>query len=704
MQSLWSRAGQAHRCGCRACSTAVGAVGRRTVAAARRRKPTFAEIFTACYSSVFATAAIVDAVRKEDRRRELDRQLDDARRELSDLQDRGPSASLNDSSRTTDLTIQQMDALWRTLKAIYSNRPFMKEIDKPATISVSEIVSSLKSDYYGCPGEASMRGVRQTDYERLERAIIAEETDKSILSRESRNRMQLFNESSSIEHLVRQLLRRAEILDQGSSPSPSFEEARELAESGHANFTFRSIDPGRAKKNTSVLNRRLRSLVDAPKLGLKERIGRVCYNLLVSAHPPDMHTYNTLIVAFDKAGHHCFADALVHSFFHERLLRPTPSTFVAILNHYKATNNHGKFLRALACLTGADSHTGAKIGRRHIKDIENSPVLSKWAADTKRRTRTGDWVWEHVPLNLALVEEVLTGLLHFKLFDQAASFFVTCMRSGVGLSSRVAKQVLDECIIALDWKAAVRLIRGFTNNNQKWRTALLTADRVANSYLVSRIYALLDLCGLQTPGQPASEACLANLNISGPKLGQFLEALEESRLELPGLPTVALESQVAKDGDLVARSKSRLLQIESIWKEYVSVRKTTISIESKLLYPQFSTQFRTAMALHISGAATERSMQLSQDFAELVSGAESDSSTGDRRAEAERRDHRGLQEEEATELPGTTTAHALSRGAAATRGKRVIEGLAVRPKGLLTWPAPGRREVYSEGRQWAVGA
>lgn len=661
-------------------------------------------MFTACYSSMFATAAIVDSVRKEDRRMELDRQLDEARRELSDLQGRGPSASLNDDSRTADLTIQQMDALWRSLKMIYSNRPFMKEIDKPATISVSELVSNLRSDYYGCPGEASMRGVRQTDYERLERAVLAEETDKSILSRESRNRMQLFNESSSIEHLVQQLLRRAEILDQGSSPSPSFEEARELAESGHANFTFRSIDPGRAKKNTSVLNRRLRSLVDAPELGLKERIGRVCYNLLVSAHPPDMHTYNTLIVAFDKAGHHAFADALVHSFFHERLLRPTPSTFVAILNHYKATNNHGKFLRALACLTGADSQTGAKISRRHIQDIENSPVLSKWAADTRMRTRTGDWVWEHVPLNRALVEEVITGLLHFKLFDQAASFFVTCMRSGVALSTRVAKQVLDECIIALDWKAAVRLIRGFTNNNQKWRTTLLTGDEGANSYLVSRIYVLLDLCGLNTPEQSVSKACLANLDISGLKLGQFLEALEESRLELPGLEADALESQVARDGDLVARSKSRLLQVESIWKEYVSVRKTTISIESKLLYPQFSTQFRIAMALHIGGAATKLSKQLGQDFVELVPGAESGSSTGDREVEAERLHHGGLQEEEAAELHGAATAHAPPRWTGAARGKRAIDGLAVRPKALLTWPAPGRREVYSEGRQWAVGA
>ncbi|UNI20270.1 hypothetical protein JDV02_006373 [Purpureocillium takamizusanense] len=722
MQSLWSRAAaQAHRCGCRTCSTAVGAAGRRTAAAARRRKPTFAEIFTACYSSMFATAAIVDAVRKEDRRRELDRQLEEARQELSDLRDRGAPETPKRQFRPTDLTIEQMDALWRSIKDIYSNRPYMKEIDKPATISASELVSSLQSEYYGCPTDASMRASRRTDYERLEQAIMAEESDNAILSRESRNKLHLFHESSSIEHLVQQLLRRAEIIDKGTSPSPSFDEARELAEKGCPNFTFRSIDPGRAKKNTALLNRRLRSLMDAPQLGVKERIGRVCYNLLVSAHPPDMHTYNTLIVAFDKAGYHAFADALVNSFFHERLLRPTPSTFVAILNHYKATNNHGKFLRALACLTGADSKTGAKIGRRHVEDIENSPILQKWAADTRRRTRTGDWVWEHVPLSSPLVEEVITGLLQFRLFDQAATFFVTCMRFGVVVSTSIVKQILDEFIVALDWRAAVQLIRGFSNASQLWKSLLLTGNETTDSYLVARIYTLLDLCGLQGAGSPWSKDLLANLNLSESKLSRFLETLEESRRELQRQPEGATADQSVQDNTLIGRSARRLLQFESLWKEYVFVRKTTASIESKLLYPELGPELRAAMASHIGSAAVRRSELLAQDLAAALA---SGSLLGRQRIgaieecrsfEQPRFEDREARDDIITGTAATATRRARAGGnaskrkmeVAAYRGRQGTDGLAVtpRPKNLLAWPAVSRREVYySDGRQWAVGA
>ncbi|KAJ6439579.1 pentatricopeptide repeat domain-containing protein [Purpureocillium lavendulum] len=664
---------------------------------------------------MFATAAVVDAVRKEDRRRDLDRQLEEARQDLSDLRDRGASEAPKSAFQPTDLTIEQMDALWRSLKNIYNNRPYMKEIDKPATISASEMVSTLQSEYYGCPTEASMRAARRTDYERLEQAIMAEESDKGIVSRESRNKLHLFNESSSIEHLVRQLLRRAEILDKGSSPSPSFDEARQLAEKGCANFTFRSIDPGRAKKNTSLLNRRLRSLMDAPQLGVKERIGRICYNLLVSAHPPDMHTYNTLIVAFDKAGYHAFADALVNSFFHERLLRPTPSTFVAILNHYKATNNHGKFLRALACLTGADSKTGAKIGRRHVGDIENSPVLRKWAADTRLRTRTGDWVWDHVPLSRPLVEEVITGLLQFRLFDQAASFFVTCMRTGVAVSTSVVKQILDELIAALDWRAALRVIRGFSNATQQWKAILLTGDDATNVYLVRRIYSLLDLCGLHDAAAPQSKDLLANLNLSGNKLSHFFKTLEESCSELPP------RAGSAVDDRLVARSASRLLQIESLWKEYVFVRKTTASIESKLLYPEFGLDFRAAMALHIGSTAIDRSKPLVQEVAAaLADGSWSSEQKADALDECRRFEQLSLEESEQRDesivdgLMGDATHRMYARGTAsgkkvgsvAQRRREATNGLAMRhgPKNLLAWPAVSRREAcYADGHQWAVG-
>src|SRR6478735_10718358 len=134
MQALWSRAGQAHRCGCRACETVVSSRGRRVTTAARPRKVTFADIFTACYSSMFATAAIVDAVRKEDRRQELDRQLEETRRELAQLQLRNLEASQTTNgidSAQNEVTLHQMDHLWGAIKSLYTNRPYMKEIYNP---------------------------------------------------------------------------------------------------------------------------------------------------------------------------------------------------------------------------------------------------------------------------------------------------------------------------------------------------------------------------------------------------------------------------------------------------------------------------------------------------------------------------------------------------------------------------------------------
>ncbi|EFY93591.1 hypothetical protein J3459_008495 [Metarhizium acridum] len=712
MQSLWTKAGQAHRCGCRACSTAIGAAGRRATGATGRRKATFAEIFTACYSSVFATAAIVDAVRKDDRRRELDRQLEEARRELGELQERSSSTSSQTEANAPDLSIQQMDTLWKSLKAIYRNRPFMKEIDKPAVIDASELIANLKKEYYNAVGEPSLHSSRQINYDQLERAIKAEERDSRIGSRESLNQVHLLRESHSVEYLVQQLLHRAEMLDKSSAECPSFDEARGLAAKGYPNFLFRSVDPDKAAKNTVALNNQIRSLVKTHDLSWKEKIGRVCFNLLVSAYPPDMHTYNTLIVAFDRSGHHGFSDALVYSFFHRRLLKPTPSTFTAILNHYRVARNHGQFLRTLACLTGIDRKSGGKMGRRHIKDVE-SWGMEKWAANTKLRTSTGNWVWEHVPLNVLLVETILNGLLHFKLFDEAASFFVSCMRSGVALSTSVVKQLFDECVAALDWRAAVRLIRGLSDSQKRWEILLSQEDADTTAHLVGRAFALIDICGLSTHRE--REGRLINLDISGPRLNRLLESLSKANLS-PDILVHPGSFEVArtKEGAEMTLSKSRLLQLESIWKEYEFVRKTTNSIESKLLYPEFSSTFRTSMAIHISKSAIQRSVILAREVQDVVPASGSLSLQSPRAAHNEQPSEEDRLSEEMQAMavndgwteqqggPKLREAQTAARGWSRTQDGLVAEHVCFKPRALLTWQRPSHR-VYAEGRQWAVG-
>ncbi|RSL84769.1 hypothetical protein CEP52_016356 [Fusarium oligoseptatum] len=709
MQTLWSRAGQAHRCGCRVCETAISALGRRVTTASRPPKVTFADIFTACYSSMFATAAIVDAVKKEDRKQELDRQLEETRQELAELQKlrtlETKRITANLAAENEEASLSQMDVLWKALKDIYTDRPYMKEIDKPVTIRVSEFLNRLQTDHYKCPDEATMLALRQTDYESLEKAVKDEEIDQSLPRRTSLTLRQLHNDSRTIVQLVTQLLDRAAAHDKSKSPSPSFHEARQMACEG-VSYTFDSIDPTGARKNRIKLNRRLREVVESPKLGLKEKVGRVCYNLLVSAYLPDMHTYNTLIVAFDKHGHKYISEAFVNSFFYYRRIMPTPSTFVAILNHYKNSQNHGRFLRALACITGLDPETGAKLRRRHVDDLTS---IKAQTMKDRTSTRSGDWIWERAPLDKPLIEAVISGLLHFKLFDQAALFFVSCMKANVELGTNTIKQLFDECILALDWKAAVRLIQGFTNCPNTWQSMLMNRNE-NTTYLISRLHVLLDLVGLRISGGQVPESTLDNLSISTRGFHRFLDALAKvdstSQLQLMGSTT-----------QLVHSSESRLLQIEAIWKEQAFVTNTMRSIESKLLYPDFRPQFRESMALHIGNTAAKQTLELNQELIDILSQMPISSRvlealimceglvSGDKRRPKEKKQRKRearaqLREERAAIVLPEPIAMSAGRTIRTTGQFRPVQ-MRARPRRLITWPVPDQRPAYLEQGQWA---
>ncbi|KAK7419174.1 hypothetical protein QQX98_003514 [Neonectria punicea] len=624
MQSLWSRAGQAHRCGCRICDTAVSTLGRRvTTAATRRRKPTLAEVFTAGYSSVLASAAVVDAIRKEDKRQELDRQLDEARQDLvaAQLLRSQETNRITESLRANRhfLTPDQNDALWNCLKENHFNFPYMREVKFPATVPVSSLISNIQRRLYHIPDEATMQAMRQTDYEFLERAIISEEMDPTLLERGAKTNQHLHHDGRTMVHLVRQLLKRARMNGDPREPSPTFDEARKLASTYQQGYTFSYMNHKRAIEIRRALNQRLREIVSSSTLGLKEMVGRVCYNLLVAAYPPDMHTFNTLIVAFDKAGLHNFSEAFVDSFLYRRRILPTPTTFIVVMQHYKNSGNHLRSILSIARLVGLDKWVGFKWGRRHIEDIE-AWDMDYWRP-ARNRTQSGKWVYQHVPLSVALVETIIDTLLRYSLFDFAAKVFVTCMDANVPLGTRTIRRLFDECICALDWRAAVRLVRGFADHQHiqhDFPSMLLDQN---DTYLISRVRVLVDICGLNFHGTMPPKSKLANLNISPSKFSRFLQGLNAlSQAD----STFRLETGSSNSGrqklkrEKAARaSASRLLQIESLLKEQAMVYKDVTSIKSKLLYPDFSLNFRISMAIHVAEVATHHSVQLNRAFHEV---------------------------------------------------------------------------------------
>lgn len=624
MKSLLSKAGQAHRCGCRACSTVVSGFGRR-VTAAPRRKATFADIFTACYSSVFASATIIDAVRKEERKQELDRQLEEVRTELAELKVQPHRDDTDVLSSLSWLPDGQMETLWDSMKEVWLLRPYMKEVHQPATLSISELRARLQREHYNTLNAGQISEARREEdpdfLDFLEKAMIFEETEHSISRRGPRERKHLHWFSKHIEIMIGRLMSERSVWarHRNRDQSPSFGEAQQLLDQGFPRYKLASVAPDAARESSVSLNHANREVLADEKLPYMERVGRVCYNILVSAYPPDVHSFNALILAFDRVpALRPLNRHVIDGFFYRTYFVPTPTTYPVILRHWRRRDKL-PFLTAIARMVGLDVSVGAKFRRRHIDDVDEDPLLQVWALQTGKRTWTGDYVYEHAPLNRLMVDEILQGLLSFQMFDAAVSFLGSCVKAGVELTSRIVKQVLDECLYALDWSGGVRLIKLLANDADMWMSMLESRDEASTAYLIDRVYSILDMVGLDITYRPISSARLASIGITTLELTELADKIMWMNESLPSAMAINPQRGGSSYSESSRRARSRLLQLESIEKECVRVRKTTISIESKLVNPQnLPLVFCVSAAQHVAIQALENSRRLLEEALEAL--------------------------------------------------------------------------------------
>ena len=624
MKFLLSKASQAHRCGCRACSTVVSGLGRR-VTAAPRRKATFAEIFTACYSSVFASATIIDAVRKEERRQDLDRQLEEVRTELAELKGRPQQDELDVSSTLSWLPESQMEQLWDSMKDVWLSRPYMKEVHQPATLSSSELRARLQREHYNTLDADEMDEARQAEdpefLDLLERAMVFEETERSIPRRGPADRKHLYWFSKHIETMIGRLMseKRVWARHNDKRTSPSFEDAQELLGQGFPRYKLASVAPETARQSMQELNHANREVLADESLPYMERVGRVCYNLLVSAYPPDLHSFNALILAFDRVpALRPLNRHVIDGFFHRTYFIPTPTTYPAILRHLRR-NDKLSFLTTIARMAGVDGSGGAKLRRRHIEDVDEDPRLQDWALQTGKRTWTGDYVYQHAPLNRLMVEEILRGLLSCQMFDAAVSFLGSCVQAGVQLTSRAVKLVLDECLYALDWSGGVRLVQSIANDIDMWSSMLESCDQASTAYLIDRIYSILDMIGLEITNRSISNDRLESVGVTNMQLAELEDMITWTNGSLPSALSISPRRGDSTLSELSRRARSRLLQLESIEKECERVRRTTASIESKLVNPENLPQdMCVSIVQHVGDQALENSTRLAQEALESL--------------------------------------------------------------------------------------
>ncbi|KAK3946371.1 hypothetical protein QBC46DRAFT_369608 [Diplogelasinospora grovesii] len=511
MQGIWSRAAQLPGCHCRACLHTVNTVTRRATTGSRR-KVLASDVFTACYTAIMATAALLDAGRKDRRRRDLDRQIEEAKSKLAMLRQmeideaKNKLATLLVDSAAPDLA--QIVTSESTLAHAFRNDRQTK-FDALRSIGAYSLETLLGSEEKTQDRKRQLKDVRGffsmrwrddngctgvTSLAKCAEAIALEEVDDNISQREPANHIQFSRMGDMINDLVDGLLR--EVYRDPESKAPhSLDSAwtaiRMLRSDGYPRYSHPELDREGATEARRLLNEVNRRIMADWRVPRRERfVAKICYNLLVSDVPPGIHNYNALILGFTQLGEHGLAQAVVDSFLFNSHLKPTGATLICLLHHYRLKRDIVGFYSIIRRLVGQDPR-GIGLGRRTISEMRLNPLFRSWAAVRDVSASKG-YVFERPNLDQSLMEALLEGLLDFNMLGHAAKVFVACLQEKCAVSVELLDRLLRACIATLDDIATGVLIQGFLGNIDETTSMILGAQSL-NPLTVGKLRVLLNI-------------------------------------------------------------------------------------------------------------------------------------------------------------------------------------------------------------------
>ncbi|KAK3344413.1 hypothetical protein B0T25DRAFT_556952 [Lasiosphaeria hispida] len=508
MQGIWSMA-RPRGCHCQTCLRAVHTIARRATSTATRpgrRKVLASDVSTACYSAIMATAAVLDAGKKDERRHELGHRIYQAKSSL---------AMLMEKSAATDLAQIVTDA---------RSYPNPRLVPPQTPLDVLDAVCRLRPEFevfHGITSRTRERTVRvlHRDFQlrvdapsaggtlslaRCEDAVAFEEANTPARQREPASEHQFSKSVDMVNELVDQLLKEAylqtELETPNSAPSPNsldsaWNAIRMLRSDKYPRYNHPEIDPStavdvRARLNT-VNNKILAEWV-APR---RERfVAKICYNLLVTPYPPGVQNYNNLILGFTQLGEHRLAQVVVDSFLFKSHFRPTQATILCLLQHYRLKKDLAGFHGLIRRLLGHDPR-GIGLRRKFTPDVGRHSRLRNWANSADIIVFNG-YAIERARLEQSHFEAILEGLLDFKMIRQAASLFVACLRDKCALSVELLDRLLRACTTTCDFGAARILIDGLFRNMGETTTMILgpvLGPRGPNVELARKIRLLLNV-------------------------------------------------------------------------------------------------------------------------------------------------------------------------------------------------------------------
>ncbi|KAL7623641.1 hypothetical protein AAE478_005193 [Parahypoxylon ruwenzoriense] len=528
---------------------------RRSTTVASRRKVSAADLFTACYTTILGTATIIDAQRKNARKRELDEKLERARAAS------GSFAVQESPGQRNFGSIANADAADNA--QYYSPRPPWWEPYTASTL-FPELAPMCEITRRPLPRQSWIQ--TQLEWAQVEAAIVQGERDPGYILREPKTDWELQRTTAAVVSLVNRLLWQSRA---GGSTRPQDNEdaswefgrtedaileelRRELQTSHYPSYEHPSQNIEDAARTRFLLGESIRRIFNQAS-GSKEIVGKICYNLLTVKTPPSIHTYNTLIAGFNRIQRPDLAQIVVDSYFLRTAWPATQQTIVCLLNHYRATNNVEGMRDTIKRMRGVKD-TGLRF-RIISKDAIYTKEWLVWATENcasrksafVERARRGDEVFN----------SIIKGWLHYGEVGNACMVFIACLRNGGTVTTQTLQELFTACLAAVDFTAVRRLVRGFAKNTRRFIDLvhkIIHQEPVATTrQVVISLHHILDICWF-----PLREIFKPVAETYDHALQDLKSLVNQTGLEIEILETMTLYSALISALDSRNLSISRL--------------------------------------------------------------------------------------------------------------------------------------------------
>ncbi|KXL43931.1 hypothetical protein M433DRAFT_141243 [Acidomyces richmondensis BFW] len=470
MQNIWSRVAQARGTPCCPhCLSTVSGVTRRATASATRRAPKFFTSSTLWYSSIFAAAATYDVEAKKRRREQWDQAIAEVKQELGDL-----AESSKVRMRIKDAGMDSQDMLGSdTADDLDEFQSLSDTPNWPTNTGAPLNVRHLPpQSIYATPYAKEKVKLKQWSPKKIETTMLALDlmqlqTFLVILSGYEGAWAKEISDSITAEYGKLILLSREELKAAVQAKKDDLHRIRNFdpnltnwsrSANDVALSNYHQIDLSANNQTIQDLNKSLQKLFRRHRkrdLSTSLLLAKMAYNLHASPAPPDVNTFNTMLLGLSKIHQPSLMSTLIAAMLHIHV-RPNEITLSAILNYHIIENDAKSFVAYLERMRG--KRGGLMLARPDIGINETCQARLKVKEGHNIDSSHRKVIQLPYPTP-DVFRVIIKGVLKFSGFETALGICEGMGREGWGLCMSGLTPLLVDCANRRDWASGLAVWR-----------------------------------------------------------------------------------------------------------------------------------------------------------------------------------------------------------------------------------------------------